>query len=47
MYYLAIKKDDGIDILLITIYDKGELDTIKKKDAELLLQKVLAELKTK
>ena|SRR5665213_1160764 len=47
MYYLAIKKEDSIDILLMTIYDKGELDTITKKDAELLLQKVLAELKMK
>jgi mRNA-degrading endonuclease RelE of RelBE toxin-antitoxin system len=47
MYYLAIKKEDGIDILLMTIYDKGELDTITKKDAELLLQKVLAELNMK
>jgi len=45
MYYLAIKKEDSIDILLMTIYDKGELDTIKKRDVELLLQKVLAELK--
>ncbi len=47
MYYLAIKREDSIDILLMTIYDKGELDTIKKKDAELLLQKVLAELEMK
>jgi len=47
LYYLAIKTEDSIDILLMTIYDKGEFDTIKKKDAELLLQKVLAELKNK
>ncbi len=47
MYYLTIEKEDSIDILLMTIYDKGELDTIKKKDAELLLQKILAELKIK
>ena len=47
MYYLATRKEDSIDILLMTIYDKGELDTITKKDAELLLQKVLSELKMK
>jgi mRNA-degrading endonuclease RelE of RelBE toxin-antitoxin system len=45
MYYLAIQNKDTIDILLITIFDKAEADTIKKKDAESLLQKVLAELK--
>lgn len=47
MYYLTIKKDDNIDILLITIYDKAELDTISKRDADLLLKKVLAELELK
>lgn len=45
MYYLAIQNADNIDILLMSIFDKAEMDTIKKKDAELLLQKVLAELK--
>lgn len=45
MYYLAIKNENNIDIILITIFDKSETDTIKKKDAELLLQKVLAKLK--
>jgi len=47
MYYLTIKKDDNIDILLVTIYDKAELDTISKRDADLLLKKVLAELALK
>lgn len=45
MYYLSIQTENGIDILLITIFDKSEKDTIKKKDAEQLLIKVLNELK--
>ena len=45
MYYLATKNEASIDILLMTIFDKSELDTIKKKDAELLLKKVLDGLK--
>jgi mRNA-degrading endonuclease RelE of RelBE toxin-antitoxin system len=47
LYYLSIPKANGIDIILITIFDKSELDTIKKKDAELLLEKVLSELDKK
>jgi len=45
MYYLATKNEASIDILLMTIFDKSELDTIKKKDAELLLKKILDGLK--
>jgi mRNA-degrading endonuclease RelE of RelBE toxin-antitoxin system len=47
MYYTAIETQDSIEILLMSIYDKGELDTITKKDAARLLQKVLFELKQK
>jgi len=44
IYYLAIKHEDNIDIILVTIFNKGEMDTIKKNDAELLLKEVLNEL---
>jgi hypothetical protein len=47
MYYTAIETHDSVEILLMSIYDKGELDTISKKDAARLLQKVLTELKPK
>jgi mRNA-degrading endonuclease RelE of RelBE toxin-antitoxin system len=46
MYYVAIKRDDdSVDIILMTIYDKSEYDTVKKKDAESLLKKILNDLK--
>src|SRR5471030_1270329 len=38
LYYLAIEKAEGITIVLITIINKSEVDTIKKKDAEMLLR---------
>jgi mRNA-degrading endonuclease RelE of RelBE toxin-antitoxin system len=44
LYYLAIQEADSIKIILMTIFDKSELDTIKKKDAEILLSRVLDEL---
>jgi mRNA-degrading endonuclease RelE of RelBE toxin-antitoxin system len=44
LYYLAIQQEDSILITLLTIFDKGELDTIKKKDAEAILMQVLNEL---
>jgi mRNA-degrading endonuclease RelE of RelBE toxin-antitoxin system len=44
LYYLAIQEADSIKIILMTIFDKSELDTIKKKDAEILSSRVLDEL---
>ncbi len=44
IYYLPIAKDDGIQILLMTIYSKSELDTITKRDAENLLKEILSDL---
>ena len=44
MYYLSVQKGDDIYIVLMTIFDKAELDTIKKKDAGELLKKVMSEL---
>ena len=47
LYYLATQQADSILITLLTIFDKGELDTIKKKDAESILEEVLKELDNK
>ena len=44
LYYLAIQEDENIFITLLTIFDKGEINTIKKKDAEAILLQVLNEL---
>ena len=47
-YYtiLAIQRNENTLITLLTIFDKGEIDTIKKKDAEAILSQVLNELDT-
>jgi len=44
MYYLAIKKEDSVEILLVTIFDKSELDSITKRDAEKLIKQALDEI---
>jgi mRNA-degrading endonuclease RelE of RelBE toxin-antitoxin system len=46
LYYLAIQRNENTLITLLTIFDKGEIDTIKKKDAEAILSQVLNELDT-
>jgi mRNA-degrading endonuclease RelE of RelBE toxin-antitoxin system len=44
MYYTVILAADSVDILLVTIYDKSEMDTINKKDALALIDKILSEM---
>jgi mRNA-degrading endonuclease RelE of RelBE toxin-antitoxin system len=43
MYYHLNKTEDGIEILMMSIYDKSEKATIKKADALLLLKQILNE----
>jgi mRNA-degrading endonuclease YafQ of YafQ-DinJ toxin-antitoxin module len=43
MYYHLKKSSEGIEILLIAIYDKSERSTIKKNDAVKKLKEILAE----
>ena len=45
LYYLAIKQEETIAITLMTIFNKSEIDTINKKDADLILKQILEELK--
>jgi mRNA-degrading endonuclease RelE of RelBE toxin-antitoxin system len=44
LYYLAFQQGNNTIIILITILNKGEINTIKKADAEYLLDQVLSEL---
>jgi len=44
LYYLAIQQGNDTIIILITILNKGEINTIKKTDAEYLLTQVLNEI---
>ena len=41
MYYLLEETEQGINILLLTIFDKSEADTIKKKSAVKLKDYIL------
>jgi len=41
---LSIQKAEGIEIVLVTIFDKSEMDTIKKRDVELLIKSILANI---
>ncbi len=43
MYYHLRQTETGIDILLLSIYDKSEKSTIKKADAIKLLGEILKE----
>jgi len=43
MYYHLKKSDEGIEILLISIFDKSERSTIKKNDAVKKLKEILVE----
>jgi mRNA-degrading endonuclease RelE of RelBE toxin-antitoxin system len=43
MYYHLSINDDGINILLLTIYNKSEISTIKKQEALKMLKKILDE----
>ena len=43
MYYHLNQTEQGIDILLMYIYDKSEVSTIKKSDAVKGLQNILKE----
>ena len=45
IYYLTIKTEDSINIMLVTIYDKSEIDSIKKEDVISILTQMLSELK--
>ena len=40
IYYLTIKTEDSINIILVTIYDKSEIDSIKKKDVISILTQI-------
>lgn len=44
MYYLAVKNVDSVTIVLMTIFDKGEVNTITKKDAEAIKSEILKSL---
>ena len=44
MYYLLKETDQGTEILLITIFDKSEADTIKKQTAVKLKDYVLEKM---
>lgn len=41
MYYLLNETEDGINILLLTIFNKSELDNIKKSSAVKLKDQIL------
>jgi mRNA-degrading endonuclease RelE of RelBE toxin-antitoxin system len=43
IYYLTIKTEDSINIMLVTIYDKSEIDTIKKDEVLSILNQILSE----
>ena len=43
MYYHLNKTEDGISILLMSIYDKSEQGTIKKAEAISKLKEILKE----
>lgn len=43
MYYHLIKTQDGIAILMMSIYDKSEKSTVKKSEAIKRLKEILAE----
>jgi hypothetical protein len=43
MYYLLKKTDSGIEIILMTIFNKSERSTIKKEQAIKLLKEILVE----
>ena len=44
LYYHVIKNDDGITILLMSIFDKSDKATITKSEALKMLDKVMSEL---
>jgi mRNA-degrading endonuclease RelE of RelBE toxin-antitoxin system len=43
LYYHLSKTDEGIEMLLLNIFDKSELSTIKKIDAVQRLKEILRE----
>ena len=45
MYYHLKVSDEGVDILLMSIYDKSEKSTIKKSEALKILKSILDEYK--
>ncbi|TFF38851.1 type II toxin-antitoxin system RelE/ParE family toxin [Mucilaginibacter psychrotolerans] len=45
MYYHLNISEDGIDVLLMTIFNKSEMSTIKKAEADKILKDVLSEHK--
>ena len=44
IYYLAIINEDGITILLLTIYNKSVRDTIDKKEVKLILKEAIDDI---
>ncbi len=44
MYYLVIEGNDDAEIVLMTIFSKGDLDTVTKKDAVELKKEILKTL---
>ena len=44
LYYHIIKSDDGITILLMSIFDKSDKATITKTEALKMINKILSEL---
>jgi mRNA-degrading endonuclease RelE of RelBE toxin-antitoxin system len=42
LYYHLSKTNDGIEMLLLNIFDKSEASTIKKADAVKLLREILS-----
>lgn len=43
MYYHLNKREDGLEVLLMTIFSKSEKSTIKKQDAIKKLKNILIE----
>ena len=43
MYYHLIQTKNGIDVIMMSIFDKSEKGTIKKPDAINKLQEILKE----
>lgn len=44
MYYLTIETKESTEVLLLTIFDKKDRDTITKKEADKLLKDILKEM---
>jgi mRNA-degrading endonuclease RelE of RelBE toxin-antitoxin system len=43
MYYHLKKSENGIEILLMSIFDKSDKSTVKKSDAKKMLKEILLE----